>query len=161
MWPRFTSHGYSTAFVPLLLFCLFLSIKISCHFKSWKLELWPQPFNTVTWYDLLLRGEQINEFAPMTETELRLKLQWLSAWASCARAGWAGYLLSAITHYSIYKTLTLGLFSIYNRKLLYIRYCFEKFPKIIYPFLEGIFPYYCNQNFRKFIPLPIFSKTQR
>ena len=35
----------------------------------------PQPFNTVTWYDLLLRGEQINEFAPMTETELRLKLQ--------------------------------------------------------------------------------------
>ena len=34
-----------------------------------------QPFNTVTWYDLLLRGEQINEFAPMTETELRLKLQ--------------------------------------------------------------------------------------
>ena len=35
----------------------------------------PQQFNTVTWYDLLLRGEQINEFAPMTETELRLKLQ--------------------------------------------------------------------------------------
>ena len=34
---------------------------------------YPQPFNTVTWYDLLLRGEQINEFAPMTETELRLK----------------------------------------------------------------------------------------
>ena len=38
-------------------------------------DLKPQPFNTVTWYDLLLRGEQINEFAPMTETELRLKLQ--------------------------------------------------------------------------------------
>ena len=44
------------------------------------IDIQPQPFNTVTWYDLLLRGEQINEFAPMTETELRLKLQWDSAW---------------------------------------------------------------------------------
>ena len=34
-----------------------------------------QPFNTVTWYDLLLRGDQINEFAAMSETELRLNLQ--------------------------------------------------------------------------------------
>ena len=34
-----------------------------------------QPFNTVTWYDLLLRGDQINEFAAMSETELRLMLQ--------------------------------------------------------------------------------------
>ena len=34
-----------------------------------------QPFNAVTWYDLLLRGDQINEFAAMTETELRLNLQ--------------------------------------------------------------------------------------
>ena len=34
-----------------------------------------QPFTTVTWYHLLLRGDQINEFAAMTETELRLNLQ--------------------------------------------------------------------------------------